>query len=141
MTKHLLGFLAALGLFAFLALPASASHDSTPIPVSIGKVSLSNRGQTATVNVTFTCAVTGGYDVSAQIYQTSGRLLNFGRNWTTGTCVAEEVVTVSVPVTSQLGIAFKAGPAQVIAGVNQYDTDTWNYFSGETAQTVRLGKS
>ncbi len=110
--------------------------------MSVGKVSLSNGGKTATVNVTFTCALTASYSSSAQIYQTSGRLLNIGGNNAEGTCVAGDQVTVSVPVTSQLGTAFKSGPAQVIASVYQYqyNPDTYEYIEayGETTQTARL---
>ena len=136
MKTRLFGLLAALGLFTLLALPAAAQD--TNIPVSIGNVSLSKNGQTATVNFTFTCAITSDYYASAQVFQTSGRLLNGGGNSVYGNCTAGEVVSVSVPVTSQFSSAFKNGPASVSVGASQYDYNAGNYYSGQTTQTVRL---
>jgi hypothetical protein len=119
--KHLLVLLATLGMFAALAMPASAAMSLS---------ATGSAGQPATVNITFTCAVDGHYDVDGALYQTSGRLLNIGQGGTEGDCVAGEQVTASFPVTSQLGSAFKAGPAQLIASVSletQQEVCEWIY--------------
>ena len=142
MKTRLVGLFAALGLFALLALPATASH-GIAMPTSVGEVFLTTDGKTAFVRVTFTCPFAGRYLVIAELSQTSGRLPNSGQGDAAGYCRAgDEVTNRSVPLDSQFGSLFKVGPAQVTASVELLgpyeETDSGDYRHGETTAQVRI---
>ena len=81
--------------------------------------------------------------LTGQLYQTSGRLLNSGGGQSSGTCAAGDEVTTSVAMVSQLGSAYKAGPAQLAVSAYQFYCDEYSCYyadAGQLTTTVRLVK-
>lgn len=137
MKKHILSLLVALSLFAVLILPASAEMN-----ISASSISMSNGGETAIMELTFTCEFAGYYSIDASITQTRGRLYNFGFvSYGREFCGAGELVTAIVEIPTVFDLAFKPGPAEFDANVNLYDDDdTPQYDYGSLNTIIRLKK-
>lgn len=140
MKKHVIALLAALSLFTALVLPANAE-----IALSTGRSSMSNGGQTVTMEFMFTCEFAGSYTISASLSQSVGRVQNFGSAYTTGYCGQGEHVTVPLGIPSGRGLPFRAGPAQLEATMYVYGQDPNNpenylYDDGTLQTVVRLRK-
>lgn len=135
MRKHILSLLAALSMFAVLILPASAEMN-----LSAGSSSMSNRGKTVIIELTFTCEFAGYYTIEGSIYQMSGRDRNVGyvSSGEDGTCQAGDRVTAIVGFSTTADLAFKPGPAQIFVIVDVYHQTLPQYDESQLVEIVRL---
>lgn len=133
MKQRLLGLLSALSMFTILVLPASAE-----ISLSAVASSISDGGETATLQVTFTCTYTGSYSVSGEVNQKSGRGTNYGNGGAHGECEANQQVIAYLNLTSQSERAFRPGPADVSITVFNWDDGSHDDWENRDMDTGRL---